>query len=55
MNALESRLVLVPAGELDDLLELARLASERMGSDPVGDALRGSAAAVRMSALLEPS
>ena len=55
VNALEARLVLVPAGQLDDLLELARLASERLHGDPVGDALRGSAAAVRANALIEPS
>lgn len=54
MNALEDRMVLVPAGQLDDLLEVSRLASERLHGDAVGDALRGSAAAVRASSLLEP-
>jgi hypothetical protein len=48
-------LVLVPARRLDDLLELARLAAERLGdSDPIASALRGSAAQVRSDAILEP-
>jgi len=55
MKALDSRLVLVPVGRLDDLLELSRLAAERLPNDPVGSALRGAAAEVRASSLIEPS
>jgi len=47
--------VLVPAGRLDDLLELSRLASERLGIDPVGAAIKGAAAEVRACAILEPT
>ena len=50
-----NRFALVPATELDDLLELARLASGRLPeTDPLVMALRGSAAAVRSAAVLEP-
>ena len=47
-------LVLVPASILDDLLELARLAADRIGEDPLANALRGSTAEVRCSLLMEP-
>jgi hypothetical protein len=49
------RLVLVPMRALDDLLELARLASERLPeSDVLRGALAGQAATVRAAACPEP-
>lgn len=49
------RLVLVPAAQLDDLLELARLLAERLPeTDSLASALRGSTAQVRSVAVLEP-
>lgn len=49
------RFVLVPHRELDDLLELSRLAAERLpDTDPLASALRGSRAQVRSIAVLEP-
>lgn len=50
------RLVVVSARELDDLLELSRLAADRLeGADGlIAKELRGSAAAVRRDALMEP-
>lgn len=50
-----NRFALVPVDQLDDLLELARLAADRLPeTDPLVTALRGSAAAVRSLAVLEP-
>jgi hypothetical protein len=55
MNALDGRLVLVNARVLDDLLEMARLASERLPeTDPLASSLRGSVAQVRLGAVMEP-
>lgn len=50
------RHVVVPAWDLDDLTELARLASERLELlDPsLAMSLRGTAAEVRQRAVLEP-
>lgn len=49
------RLVVVPAALLDDLLELARLAVDRLDrDDPLRSALAGSVGAVRTTATLEP-
>ena len=55
MNALDGRLVVVNARDLDDLLELARLASERLPlGDPITTSLRGACAQVRVGAVPEP-
>lgn len=55
MNALDGKAVLVPATLLDDLLELARLAADRLPEDDsLASNLRGQAASVRHSAVLEP-
>lgn len=55
MDTSTARFALVPTRELDDLLELARLAAGRLpDSDSLGVALRGSAAQVRLVAVLEP-
>jgi hypothetical protein len=56
MNALEGRLVIVPADGLGDLLELAATASSRVkDTDPaLADALTGAAARVRTELLREP-
>jgi len=55
MNALEGRLVLVSASRLDDMLELARLASDRLpAEDPIALALKGAAAQVRSEVVFEP-
>lgn len=52
---IRDKAVIVPAGSLDDLLELARLAAERLpDTDPLVSALRGRIAQVRVEALLEP-
>jgi len=49
------RFALVPAGQLDDLLELSRMAVDRLpDTDPLTSALRGAAAQVRAVAVLEP-
>ena len=54
MNAIEGRLVLVPVDELDDLLELARIAVERLPDDQLARSLRGAVSQVRLSQLIEP-
>lgn len=55
VNTSTDRFALVPAGQLDDLLELARLAVDRLpDSDPLTTALRGSAAQIRSVAVLDP-
>ena len=55
MNALDGRLVVVPADKLDDLCELARLAVDRLPApDPLTSALRGAIAEVRLSQVVEP-
>lgn len=55
MNTPLDRQVLVPASRLDELLELARIASERLDpADALCMALRGAAADVRALAVLEP-
>jgi len=49
------RLVLVSVSRLDDLLELSRLAIERLPDpDPLTFALRAAVAQVRTEAILEP-
>lgn len=49
------QLVLIPAAQLDDLLELARLAAERIPDpDPLRAALIGAIGAVRLAATIEP-
>lgn len=56
MNALDGRMVVVPAAAVDDLAELARLAADRLEQlDPaLSGSLRGSAAQVRANTVLEP-
>jgi len=56
MDVKDGRPALVPAALLDDLLETVRYAVENgLIDDPVlSDALRGSVAAVRIQAILEP-
>ena len=56
MNALDGRMVVVPAAAVDDLAELARLGADRLEQlDPaLSSSLRGSAAQVRANAVLEP-
>lgn len=54
MNALDGRLVLVPADQLDDLLELARIATERLPDDQLSKSLRAAVSQVRLSQLVEP-
>ena len=52
---MSDRLVVVSAAQLDDLLELARLAVARLDvTDPLRSALAGSVSAVRIGATLEP-
>jgi hypothetical protein len=54
-KTLENRLVVVPADRLDDLLELSRLAADRIPeSDDLGRMIRSTAADIRQRALLEP-
>lgn len=54
-GSLENRLVVVPADRLDDLLELTRLAADRLPeTDGLVSALRFAAAEVRQRGLLEP-
>jgi hypothetical protein len=49
------RLVVIPAAQLDDLLELSRLAADRLDDiDPLRLALIGAVGAVRLSAIVEP-
>ncbi len=49
------RLVLVPAAQLDELLELARLAAERIPDpDPLRAALVGAIGAIRQAVIVEP-
>lgn len=49
------RLVLVRAAQLDDLLELARLAAGRLQqTDPLCLALTGAIASIRLEATVEP-
>ena len=55
MNTLDGRLLVVPARPLDDLLELARIATERLPEhDPVASSLRGAIGQVRSSLVPEP-
>ena len=55
MYASTDRLVLVPATLLDDLLELARLAADRLPEhDSLRMSLAGSVSATRACALPEP-
>ena len=55
MSALDGHMVVVNARHLDDLLELSRLASERLpDGDPLATNLRGATAQVRFGAVLEP-
>lgn len=53
---LADRCVAIPVRDLDDLAELARIASDRLeGLDPsLAVSLRGSAAQARAVAVLEP-
>ena len=53
-------MVLVRAGALDELVQLAEIAADRLdvgdaGVDSLRDALRGAAAEVRTHSLLEPA
>lgn len=48
------RMVVVSARQLDDLLELAGRAADRLAGDPVGSALSGARAEVLRSATVEP-
>lgn len=55
MENTTDRLVLVPMTQLDDLLELARHASERLPEgDPLRWSLQGATSAVRSAATAEP-
>lgn len=55
MESMTERLVLVPAAHLDDVLELARLAAERLPpTDPLALALKGAVAQLRSEAVPEP-
>ena len=56
MNSLAARHVVVNAADLDDLTELARLASDRIEAlDPaLAASLRAVSAEVRARAVLEP-
>lgn len=55
MAQLQDRLVLVPAGALDDVLELARTLADRLPhNDPMALALRGSIGQVRAEIVMEP-
>jgi hypothetical protein len=55
MENTTERLVLVPMTQLDDLLELARHAIERLPEgDPLRWSLTGSVSAVRSAATAEP-
>lgn len=52
------RIVMIPARSLDDLLELARMAVDRLArlepDDPLTSALRGVIANARAGSILEP-
>lgn len=48
------RLVIVGARQLDDMLELARLAADRLGEDSLADALIGQRAAIFQTVAREP-
>lgn len=48
------RHVLVPASQLDDLLENVRLAADTIADPRVADALRAQAAEIRAHSILEP-
>lgn len=48
------RFVLVPATQLDDLLENVRMAADSIADPRVADALRAQAAEVRAHSLMEP-
>lgn len=54
MYAIDGRLVLVPADQLDDLLELARIATERLPEDQLARSLRAAISQVRLSRSVEP-
>lgn len=54
MYAIDGRLVLVPADQLDDLLELARITIERLPDDQLARSLRAAISQVRLSRLVEP-
>lgn len=55
MNTAQDGLVIVGARQLDDLLELVRLAADRLGeSEPLASALLGQRAAVYQTATMEP-
>lgn len=54
MMDVRGKLVVVPADQLDDLLELARLAAERLPDDQLARSLRSATATVRCSQLIEP-
>jgi hypothetical protein len=54
MNALQGRMVVVPAQALDDLLELTRLATDRLPDDQLSRSMRASAAEIRVVAVVEP-
>lgn len=55
MDAIQDRLVLVRAGALDEVLELARLAAERLPQDdPLTFALKGTIGQIRSGVLIEP-
>jgi hypothetical protein len=57
---MNDRQVLVGARSLDELIQLAEIAADRLdtgdpGMDSLRDALRGAAAEVRTHSLLEPA
>lgn len=54
MEATTDRLVMVPATPLDDLIELATRAYDRLPEDALRSALRGAIAEVRTSLVVEP-
>lgn len=55
MESTQARLVVVDAKALDEVLELARLLTERLPqTDPLTLALRGAIGQCRADALLEP-
>lgn len=54
MNALQGRMVVVPAEALDDLLELTRIASDRLPDDQLSRSLRAAQAQIRVAAVVEP-
>lgn len=54
VDTTQDRLVIVSARLLDDLLELSRIAADRIGDEPVASALNGARAQVLASALSDP-